>query len=217
MEKTIFEQYPDPPPCADDRELQLHTLPVPLDWAALFGTDAPVEIEIGSGKGRFLIRSAGGHPERNYLGIERSLKFFRLLKQRVQQAELGNVRVLRAEADHFLRTYVPRASVSALYVLFPDPWPKKRHRKRRLVNDAFMALVAEVLVPGGTITLATDFDDYFEQMLAVGRACAGMDEKLVRTIRSGDVDPEQAPTSYARKYLIEGRPLYQVVYTRPAA
>jgi len=185
-------------------------------WSALFGNSNPVELELGCGKGRFIIQSARQNPAVNYLGIERSAKFFRILRQRSSAAGLANIRLLRWEAAYFLGKYVPSASVQACHIYFPDPWPKKRHHKRRLINQGFIACVAASLQPGGSLLLATDFADYFEQMLASARACSGLQEVYHKIIAPAEADPEQAATNYERKYLLQGRTIYKAAYSKKA-
>lgn len=198
-------------------EISFSQCTAPLSWHEVFGNSQPVEIEIGSGKGRFIITSGRTHPTRNFLGIERAGKYFRILKQRVMQAGLTNVKVLRSDAAYFIRKYVPRSSVHAYHIYFPDPWPKKRHHKRRLVTEDFILLLSETLVPGGHIFLATDFQNYFEMMIAHARACPTLQEIMCTTLIPGTIDPEQAPTNYERKYLLEGREIYKATYKKSFA
>jgi len=195
-------------------EISLSQCSGPLAWHEVFGNNLPVEIEIGSGKGRFIITSGRARPDRNFLGIERAGKFFRILKQRVMRAGLANVRVLRSEAAYFIRKYVPRCSVQAYHVYFPDPWPKKRHHKRRLVTGDFISLLSDTLVSGGHLFFATDFLDYFEIMVARARACPDFREVMCTTLLPGSVDPEHAPTHYERKYLLQGREIYKATYIK---
>lgn len=196
-----------------DIEVRLSECEGGCRWRDLFGGDGPIEIEVGCGKGRFLISRAQSEPDRNFLGIERSRKFLRVMRDRTLRAGLTNIRLLCAEAAYFLQTYVPPESVQACYVFFPDPWPKKRHHKRRLVNPAFAATVRSALQPGGVLHLATDHAEYFQQMLQVCRNCAGLEETLVQRIDPADAEPEQARTNYERKYLLQGRPVYNARYT----
>jgi tRNA (guanine-N7-)-methyltransferase len=199
-----------------DIELHLGQLQDAVNWSALFGNTHPIEIELGCGKGRFIIQSARQNPAVNYLGIEKSAKFFRILKQRAVDAELANIRLLRWEAAYFLGKYVPPGSIQACHIYFPDPWPKKRHRKRRLINQDFMACLAACLQAGGSILLATDFADYFEQMLASARACPELQEVYTKVLDPAAADPEQAATNYERKYLLQGRAIYKAAYSKKA-
>ena len=198
-------------------EINVNQIEETLSWPNVFGTTNPVVCEIGSGKGRFLISSASAHPELNYLGIERAAKYHRLIRQRVERSGLTNVRLLNADAAHFVQTYVPAQSVQQYYILFPDPWPKKRHRKRRLVTDAFLDQLLPTLAPGGSIHYKTDYLDYFEQMLSVSRAHPDLAELQCRTILPEQADPETADTNFERKYLLLGRPIYTADYQTPPA
>ena len=127
-----------------------------LNWAEVFPTAQPVEIELGSGDGSFLARYAQMHPERNFLGVERLLGRIRKIERKASRAGLTNVRLMRIEASYFLEYLLPRNSVTALHIYFPDPWPKRKHWKHRLINAAFPALCARVLIPGGMVFVRTD-------------------------------------------------------------
>src|SRR5262249_40908789 len=135
-----------------------------LDLTVLFPQSRPLEVELGSGDGSFLAQWAQRHPERNYFGVERLLGRLRKLDRKGQRAGLHNLRLIRMEAAYFVEFLLPPASVAALHIYFPDPWPKRRHRKHRLVNERFAELAAQALRPGGAIFLRTDDADYFSQM-----------------------------------------------------
>ena len=138
-----------------------------FDWATLFPVPRPVELELGSGDGSFLAQWAQAHPEVNFLGVERLLGRLRKLDRKGRRVGLNNLRITRLEAAYLLQYLVPPASLTAIHVYFPDPWPKRKHRDRRLINEAFTALAVQALVPGGHVWLRTDDTDYFEQMCAV--------------------------------------------------
>lgn len=138
-----------------------------LDAARMFSQPQPVEVELGSGDGSFLAHWARLHPEHNFLGVERLLGRLRKLDRKGQRAGLANLRLVRIEASYFLEWLLPRGAVVALHVYFPDPWPKRKHRKNRLVNEAFTQSAALALAPGGTVFLRTDDADYFAQMQSV--------------------------------------------------
>jgi len=146
-----------------------------LDFAALFGRDAPVHLEIGFGNGEVLATMAAAHPQNNYLGIEVHRPGVGMLLRRLEAEGLANVRVACSDAREFLEQRIPEGSLSGVYVFFPDPWHKKRHQKRRLVQAAFVALLARKLKPGGWLHLATDWEDYARQMLAVLSAAEGFE------------------------------------------
>jgi tRNA (guanine-N7-)-methyltransferase len=120
-----------------------------LDWEAVFGNRQPVEIEIGIGKGRYLIAAAQAQPQTNFVGVEWASKYLRIALDRGQKRRLSNLRLVRADAREFVEFFVPAASARAFHLYFPDPWPKKRHHKRRLFNASFLNEVARALEPGG--------------------------------------------------------------------
>ncbi len=174
-----------------------------LDWGAVFGNNRPVEIEIGIGKGRYIIAAAGTQPETNFVGIEWAAKYLRLALERGQKRRLGNLRLVHADAREFVEFFVPGSSVQAFHIYFPDPWPKKRHHKRRLFNAAFLGEVARALALRGRLWLATDHGDYF----------AAMQEVLAgdRRFRGVHADWGEVKTNYEDKYLRAGKPIHRQV------
>ena len=141
--------------------------------ANLFPKDQPLEIEAGCGDGSFLVNYARKHPDRNFIGIERLLGRIRKLDRKGRHAGLTNLRGVRIESAYFLKYLLPPGSVDALHIYFPDPWPKRKHRRHRLVGESFPHLAAQVLRPGSRVYLRTDDPDYFAQMREVFRAHAG--------------------------------------------
>lgn len=138
-----------------------------LDLTALFPTKQPLEVELGCGDATFLASYASLHPELNFIGVERLLGRMRKLDRKGRRAGLTNVRGVRIECAYFLEHLLPPNAAMALHVYFPDPWPKKRHLKNRLVNERFPALARGGLTPGGVVYLRTDDEDYFGQMARV--------------------------------------------------
>ena len=132
-----------------------------LDWRRVFGREGRVEVEIGIGKGRFLLACATARPEVLHFGIEWSNEYLRLVETRAERGNLDNVRFVRADASDFLRRSIPEGSVSTYYIFYPDPWPKKRHHKRRFLQAANVDALARTLVPSGWLHVATDHDDYW--------------------------------------------------------
>jgi len=142
-----------------------------LDLERMFPLWQPVEIELGSGDGSFLAKYAGLHRQRNFIGVERLLGRLRKLDRKATRLGLENVRAVRIEAAYFLEHLLPPACAEAVHIYFPDPWPKRRHRKNRLINDRFPLMASQALADGGVIFLRTDDADYFGQMKEVFGAC----------------------------------------------
>ena len=126
----------------------------------LFTNGAPLEVDLGCGDGSFALEMARNHPDRNFLAVERLLGRVRKVCRRATRANLSNLVVLRLEARYTIEWLLPPSSVSRLHLLFPDPWPKARHHRRRLVQQEFLAAVEEILVPGGEFFFKTDHQDY---------------------------------------------------------
>lgn len=145
----------------------------PLDFPALFGNGAPVELELGAGDGSFLLQYAAIQPGVNFLGVERLFGRLRKIDRKGRRLGLSNLRGLRLEATYLMDWMIPPGSLSAIHVYFPDPWPKKRHHHRRLINPAFAVLAARALAPGGRFHCRTDDASYFEQMLEVFNGASG--------------------------------------------
>ena len=138
-----------------------------IDLAKLFPSQQPLEVELGSGDSSFLAEYARQNVGRNFLGVERLLGRIRKLDRKGRRAGLTNLRGVRIESAYFLEYLLPPHSAAALHIYFPDPWPKRKHRRNRLINERFPALARQALVSGGTVYLRTDDQDYAEQMLAV--------------------------------------------------
>jgi tRNA (guanine-N7-)-methyltransferase len=147
-----------------------------LELRRLFPRAQPLEVELGSGDGTFLAQYAAGHRERNFIGVERLLGRMRKLDRKAGRLGLENVRCVRIEATYFLEYLLAPETAQALHVYFPDPWPKRRHNKRRLINERFPQLACQALAGGGMVYLRTDDAAYFEQMKAVFRASPVFEE-----------------------------------------
>jgi len=168
----------------------------------------PFELEIGSGKGTFLVQQAVRHPRTNYLGIEYAREFFVYAADRIRRHALNNVRMLHADASEFIRYRLPGGIVSVIHLYFSDPWPKSRHHKRRVIQDASLEAFARVLVPHGEIHLVTDHPDLH----------AWHEEHAARHSETFDRHPFDPPvsagdgevvgTNFERKYRREGRPFH---------
>jgi len=187
-----------------------------LDWPRIFGRAGPVHLEIGAGKGTFLVAQARAQPEVNFLGIEWARKFYRHAVDRIGRWGLHNVRLLRADAAAFLRDAVPAESVDCFHVYFPDPWPKKRHHKRRFLQRANLEVLIRCLKPGGEIRIATDHADYFEQIRQVTAAYRGTLEEVPFERPAGAREGEWTGTNYERKYVKQSRPIYTAAFRKRA-
>lgn len=184
-----------------------------LAWKVLFGNDQPVELEIGTGKAGFLLRRARARPDRNFLGIEWANEFYRFAVDRMERWHVPNVRVLRTDASHFIRLVCPRESLTALHVYHPDPWPKRRHAKRRLFQLAFVDAAVRCLVPGGHFAVQTDHAEYFEVIRALLLEHPELHETPFDDPEFG-VEAARVATNFEIKYLKEGRRMYQLAVKR---
>lgn len=178
------------------------------DFVRIFGRSGAVHIEIGCGKGAFLVNEAKALPEANFLGIERAGRYYRYAVDRIGRWGLQNVRIIRIDAEFFLTDFVPDESVDCFHIYFPDPWPKKRHHKRRFFRPDNMRQLMRGLKAGGEIKIATDHADYFE---VVKELTAAEDNRLeeIEFIRpTGAEGDEWVGTNFERKYLKHNIPIY---------
>ena len=177
-------------------------------WPFIFGNDQPVEVEIGSGTGTFMLQIASRHPDRNFFGIEHSHSLATLVQRRIGTHGASNARIIAADAACVLRHFIPPASVSAFHIYFPDPWWKRRHHRRRLFNDDFTRTLAAALVADGHVHTATDVEEAFalirESMRAAG---AFIEDEQVRP-------PQRDLTSFERKGLAQGSAIREMSFRR---
>jgi len=138
-----------------------------IDPDALFPKAQPLEVELGCGDSSFLVEYARLHPEHNFIGVERLLGRIKKLDRKARRALLVNVRGVRIESSYFLEYLLPPRTTFALHIYFPDPWPKRKHRRHRLINERFPSVAAKALTPGGIVYLRTDDDNYFAQMTEI--------------------------------------------------
>ena len=183
----------------------------PLDFAATYGRTAPVVLEVGFGMGETTARIAAEHPELDYLGIEVHLPGVGSLLRQVGELGLTNVRVVRHDAVEVMRDMVPEASLAGIHLFFPDPWPKKRHHKRRLVQPEFAALAATRLAAGGYVHVATDWQEYAEHVLAVLEAEPALENTAPGFAPRPATRPE---TKFERRGLRLGHGVWDVVFRR---
>lgn len=182
----------------------------PVDFSLLFGRTAPVHIEIGSGRGTFLVHQAAAFPQHDFLGIEWAAEYYRLTADRLARRGLSNARMIRTDAADFIRRFVPDNSVETFHLYFPDPWPKRRHHKRRFFCEANLRRMLRCLRAGGLINFATDHEDYFQQSIRLAQQAAdeGLAEPADFFRPAGAGEGEITGTNYERKYRKEGRPIY---------
>jgi tRNA (guanine-N7-)-methyltransferase len=185
---------------------ELRTIVERLDLAQLFGRTAPLEVELGSGDGSFLVEYAKLNPERNFLGVERLLGRIRKMARKTTRAGLVNLRGIRIESAYLLEFLLPASSVSALHIYFPDPWPKRKHLRHRLINERFPELARRALVPDGRVYLRTDHAGYHAQMIEVFRSCP--------LFRAVETPPElqQVVTDFERDFRERGVPTLRTAY-----
>jgi tRNA (guanine-N7-)-methyltransferase len=174
-----------------------------IDLPVLFGNSHPVILEIGSGKGRFLIGTATERPELNLIGVEKSLHYHRVIRDRVERRGLTNIRLINHDAFLVLRDMIPDASLSEIHIYFPDPWPRKRQQKRRIIRPEVLREMRRVLVDGGMGIYVTDHREYFEVAAPVVEAEFRSERRV-----PGPDDPPR--TNYEAKYREEGREIYEI-------
>jgi len=183
----------------------------PVDFPAVFGRVAPVEMEIGVGKGRFLLAAASARRDCDFFGLEIEPEYAAITRLRAERAGLSNLRCERLDGKAFVLRRLSPASLAALHVYFPDPWPKKRHHKRRLVDPEWAAAAARALVPGGLLRIASDHMEYFGVMDDVFAR-----EPLLERVTAEETGEWSTGTSYEIKFAKSGRPVRRAVFRRRA-
>lgn len=192
--------------------LALESLTKPIDLAALYKNSHPVELEIGMGKGTFLLEQARSRPDVNFLGIEWARWFWRYASDRLRRAGCANAHTVRAEAGFFLREFLADQTLSAVHIYFPDPWPKARHHKRRLIQPPFLLEIHRVLIDGGKVQIVTDHHEYFE---LIQQVVGSSPLSVLDYTRPGSAaDGEFVGTNFERKYRREGRPFFAIAAQR---
>ena len=188
----------------------LTTMP---DWGGVFGNQNPLVLEIGCGVGDFVTQMAIMHPDRNFIAVDYYNKGCMKTCKRIHSAGLGNVRVARDEARGFLVRCIPPESLAGVIINCPDPWPKTRHRKRRLVNAEFVGFVSGFMRPGADFHFATDFDDYGEDVARMMPAVEGLENCLAPDLYRHEVAGYPL-SKYMRKFMAEGKRIYFVQYRK---
>jgi tRNA (guanine-N7-)-methyltransferase len=195
----------DLPPVGDDPSASRIDL---RQWWPADRRDLPIELEIGCGKGTFLVQQAGVQPNVNFLGIEWAKQFWRYAADRLRRNGADHVRVLHGDARSFVTWYVPDESFHLVHIYFPDPWPKKRHHKRRIIDDVMLRQLHRVIEPSGRLRIVTDHDDYrawIEDHLA---GVEDLFEPVPFDRPASAGDDEVVGTNFERKYRREGRPFH---------
>jgi tRNA (guanine-N7-)-methyltransferase len=190
----------------DNLFMNLRTILEPLKLAELFTQSQPLEVELGCGDASFLVEYTRSHPEINFIGVERLLGRIQKLDKKGQRLGLTNLRGVRIESAYFLEFLLPPNSAAAIHIYFPDPWPKKKHRRHRLVNETFPALARRALASGGTVFLRTDDADYFQQMNEVFGAAQEF-EKVETPASLAEIT-----TDFERDFNAQGIPTLRAAY-----
>jgi tRNA (guanine-N7-)-methyltransferase len=199
----ILQDYPGISLKADDLDGK-------VDFVRIFGRPGPVHIEIGTGKGTFLLGQATSLPNDNFLGIEWARKYYRYAVDRIGRWGLTNVRIIRTDAAGFITEFVPDESVDCFHIYFPDPWPKKRHHKRRFICPANMEHLIRCLKTSGQLRIATDHADYFEQIKTVIAERIDALEEIDFIKPAGAESGEWTGTNFEIKYIKDKRPIYTI-------
>ncbi|MBI1915218.1 MAG: tRNA (guanosine(46)-N7)-methyltransferase TrmB [Planctomycetes bacterium] len=205
-------------------DLQPYLLPLPVsprpdapppcyDWAQVFGNSQPVEIEVGFGKGLFLLNAAAAHPGINFVGVEIERKYQLFAATRMAKRSLNNVRLACADARDFLRQRVADASVQTVHVYFPDPWWKKRHHKRRVFTEDFARQCMRILSVGGRLQVATDVEDYYQLITEVLAQVEGLCPLSPPEEHEPAHDFDYL-TNFERKFRKKGKTIFRATYER---
>ena len=187
----------------------------PLVWSELFEADRPVELEIGSGKGTFLAQEAAARPDVSFFGVEYMAKYAAYMADRLRRNGLLNCRTTSMDAQLLVREHVPSLSLQAVHIYFPDPWPKKRHHKRRMVSAGFLPELERIVAPGGQLRIVTDHPEYAEWVAEVleGATLEPIEYRPPASAREG----EMVGTNFERKYTArDGRRFHPFALMRPA-
>jgi tRNA (guanine-N7-)-methyltransferase len=212
--RLFHEQHPAAAPATDAGSLAplppsaIELIPAnyfaPIDLATVFSRPGPLEVDLGCGDGSFLVTMAERFPERNFLGIERLLGRVSSACGRAARHAVDNVRILRVETSYAVEYLLPPGSTAAAHLLFPDPWPKKRHERRRIVTKDFLAAVHRLLAPNGCFRIATDQAEYFTAIRGMVAGSALVEEAVGRK--------ETFPlTTFERRFLADDAPIHRLV------
>ena len=193
-----------PPP--ESLLVELRSILEPMALAELFPKPQPLEVELGCGDASFLVEYARRNPDTNFIGVERLLGRIQKLDKKGRRIGLKNVRGVRIESAYFLQYLLPPHAATALHIYFPDPWPKKKHRRHRLINEGFPALARNALAPGGVVFLRTDDADYFQQMNEVFNAAKEFEKAETPSSLA------EITTDFERDFNAQGIPTLRAAY-----
>ncbi|MCA9123004.1 MAG: tRNA (guanosine(46)-N7)-methyltransferase TrmB [Planctomycetaceae bacterium] len=194
----------------------LDELQTPLIAQDLFGRDAPLEVEVGSGKGLFMQTASATHPDRNFLGIEMARKYARHAAGRLAKRELTNGKMISGDGLRLFREFLTSDGVDAVHVYFPDPWWKDRHRKRRVMKPDFLKDIQRVLRPGGALHFWTDVEEYFQTTLVMIAAEVSLEGPLSVDERPAEHDLDYR-THFERRMRLHDEPVYRSEFRKPVA
>lgn len=189
------------------------SLPSTINSVELFAREAPLEIEVGSGKGLFLTRATEAHPDRNFVGIEIAGKYARYAAARLAKVARRNGRLIHGDATRIFHERIADNSLSAVHVYFPDPWWKKRHRKRRVMNPDFVQHIQRALEPQGWLHFWTDVQEYYEATLELLKAETTLQGPVVPSEQPADHDLDYH-THFERRMRLHDEPVYRAAYVK---
>ena len=190
-------------------------LVAPWDPEAVFGRKAPLEVEVGSGKGLFLQTAALATPEHDFLGIEVAAKYARFIAHRLAKRELPNAVAVQGDALQLFREKIPDGSLEAIHVYFPDPWWKARHHKRRVMTEAFLGDIVRTLRPGGRLHFWTDVKEYFDNTLELISQATALVGPIAVPERTAEHDLDYR-THFERRMRMNGEPVYRSEFVKSA-
>jgi tRNA (guanine-N7-)-methyltransferase len=188
-----MHQSRESPASAPEVEIVPSNYFAPLDLESIYGRSAPLEVDLGCGDGSFLVQIAAADPARDFLGIERLLGRVRSAHRKITQRELTNARVLRVETSYAIQQMLPPGSVALFHLMFPDPWPKRRHWPRRIVTEDFFVAVHRALAPDGLLRIVTDQIDYFREI-------ERLTDQSTQFVISSDPEPPRAPSTFEKRF-----------------
>ncbi len=203
---------PDPALDLSAHLLAPEALPEGGDPAALFSRAAPVELEVGSGKGLFLVTASAARPDVNFVGVEIASGYARLCAGKLAAAGRENARIVHGDGTALVRDRMRDACLAAVHVYFPDPWWKARHRKRRVLSEPFLRQVARVVVPGGRLHVWTDVEEYFRETLAITAATGLFSPPVEEAARDAEHDLDYR-THFERRTRLAGAAVWRAAFT----